>query len=163
MQAAFILSYVANMVLATVSLFVLPEQTAIHFGLGGAPGGWASSRTSTLLMLAMHTVVFCALYVSPRLLTSVPRRWINLPNRDYWLQPAHRAQAVAKFRRHLWRFGTVLFVFMFLIGLLTLRANLSDPVRLDERLFLIALGVYLLYTVYWTVSLLRAFRVPKRP
>jgi len=161
MHAAFILSYVANMVLAIASWFVLPEQAAIHFGLGGAPDGWASSRTSTLLMLGMHTVVFCALYVSPRLLTSVPRRWINLPNRDYWLQPPRRAQAVARFRQHLWRFGTALFVFMFLVGLLTLRANLSDPVRLDERLFLIALGVFLLYTAYWTVSLLRAFQVPK--
>jgi len=163
MYAAFILSYVANMVLAIASWFVLPAQAAIHFGLGGAPDGWASSRSSTLLMLGMRTIVFCALYVSPRLLMRVPRRWINLPNRDYWLQPAHRVQAVVRLRQHLWHFGTALFVFIFLVGLLTLRANPSDLVRLDERLFLTALGVFLLYTVYWTVSLLRAFRVPKRP
>ena len=66
----------------------------------------------------------------PRML---PRRWISLPNRDYWLRLEHRSQAVEKLGRHIWRFGTALFLFMFFAGLLTLRANLSDPVRLDER------------------------------
>lgn len=61
----------------------------------------------------------------------------------------------------MWQFGTALFLFMLFAGLLTLRANLSDPVRLDERLFLIGLGIFLAYTVYWTVALLGAFRVPK--
>jgi len=43
---------------------------------------------------------------------------------------------------------------------LILDANLSDPVRLDEPLFLTALGIFLVYTLYWSWNLTRAFRVP---
>ena len=50
---------------------------------------------------------------------------------------------------------------MFYVGLLTMRANLSDPVRLDERSMMIGLVVFLAYTVIWTVALIRSFRVPK--
>lgn len=162
MRTAFILSYLANIILSLMSWAILPQWAAIHFGPGGAPDGWASNTVSTLIMLSIATLVFCALYFSPRLLTAVPRRWISLPNRDYWLKPAHQSQAVATFSRYMWQFGTALFLFMFFAGLLTLRANLSDPVKLDERLFLIGLVMFLAYTVYWTVSLLRAFRVPRR-
>ncbi|NVZ08272.1 hypothetical protein HW932_03245 [Allochromatium humboldtianum] len=41
-----------------------------------------------------------------------------------------------------------------------MQANLADPVRLDEPLFLTALGSFLAYTLYWTWSLMRAFRMP---
>ena len=50
---------------------------------------------------------------------------------------------------------------MFFAGLLTIWANLSDPVQLDERLFLTGLVILLAYTLYWTVAVLRAFRVPR--
>lgn len=159
MRTAFILSFVANLILALVSLVLLPDNVAIHFGLGGAPDGWASNLTSTLIMLGIHTLVFCSLYFSPRLLATVPRKCISLPNRDYWLQPEHRSQAMERFSQLMWQFGTALFLFMLFAGLLTLRANLSDPVRLDERLFLVGLAIFLAYTVYWTVAPLRSFRV----
>jgi hypothetical protein len=162
MRNAFVLGFLANLILTLLSLVVLPDRVAIHFGFGGQPDGWASNLTSTLMMLGVHILVFCSLYFSPRLLTAVPSRWISLPNRGYWLQPERRSQAAATFRRSIWQFGTVLFLFLFVVGLLTLRANLSDPVRLDERLFLISLLIFLAYTTYWTVALLRAFRVPEK-
>ena len=36
-RTAFILSYMANVLLALVSLAILPERVAIHFGWGGMP------------------------------------------------------------------------------------------------------------------------------
>jgi uncharacterized membrane protein len=161
MRTAFILIFLANAILVLFSLAILPDRVAIHFGLGGTPDGWATNLTSTLMMLVMHILIFCSLYFSPRLLTVVPNRWISLPNRDYWLRPEHRSQAVEKFSQYMWQFGTALFLFMFLVGLLTLKANLSDPVRLDERLLVIALVIFLAFTVYWMIALLRAFRVPR--
>jgi uncharacterized membrane protein len=159
-RGIFLLSFLANVLLALVSLAILPDRVAVHFGLGGTPDGWASNLTNTLMMLGMHTLVFSSLYFSPRLLTTMPRRWISLPNRDYWLAPERRIQAAERFAHLMWQFGTAVFLFLLVAGLLTLRANLSDPVRLDERAFLVALALFLVYTVAWTVALLRAFRVP---
>ena len=160
MRATFILSFLANVILALVSSVILPERVAIHFGQGGVPNDWAINLTSTLIMLVMHGLVFCSLYFSPRLLASVPDKWVSLPNRKYWLSPQRRAQAVERFSRHIWQFGAALFLFMLFAGLLSLKANLSEPVRLDETPLLVALFIFVAYTVYWTVTLLRAFRVP---
>jgi F0F1-type ATP synthase membrane subunit a len=160
MRAVFIVSFLANVVLAIVSWLILPEQVAIHFGQGGLPDSWASNLTSTFIMLGLHSLVFCSLYFSPKLFQLVPAKWISLPNRQYWLKPEHSSQAIEKFSRHIWQFGTTLFLFMFFLGLLSLKANLSDPVRLDEGPLLSALVIFLAYTGYWSFTLIRSFRIP---
>jgi len=43
--------------------------------------------------------VFVSLHFSPKLLTMLPSRWISLPNRNYWLAPERRSEAVAKVNR----------------------------------------------------------------
>ena len=161
MRNAFIVSFLANVVLSLASLAILPDSVAIHFGLDGAPDGWASNLTNTLSMLGVHTLVFFALYFSPRLISTVPSKWINLPNRRFWLTPQRRHLAAEKLSHHMWWFGTAVFLFMLFAGLLTMRANRSDPVRLDESLFLTGLAIFLAYTVYWIVAMVRAFRIPK--
>jgi hypothetical protein len=159
MRTLFIVSFLANVILALVSFLILPDQVAIHFAQGGIPDGWATNLASTLIMLGLHALMFCAIYFSPGLLTSLPAKWISLPNRDYWLRPEHCLQASEKFSRLMWQFGTALFLFMLFAGLLSLKANLSDPVRLNERPLYIVLVIFLIYTVYWVFILLRAFRV----
>ena len=161
MRAALFLSFLANVALALVSLAILPEHVAIHFGQGGAPNGWASNLESTFLMIGFNVLVFCGLYFSPKLISALPSKWISLPNRDYWMAPEHRAQTVEQFRNRLWQYGVVVFLFMFSVGLLAIDANLSEPIRLNERLFLTALIIFLAFTAYWTVALLRAFRIPR--
>ena len=61
MRTAFIALFLANVTLSLVSLAILPDRVAIHFGSGGAPNGWASNLTHTLLMLGVDTLVFGAL------------------------------------------------------------------------------------------------------
>jgi uncharacterized membrane protein len=163
MRNLFIASFLANVVLSLVSLAILPDRVAIHFGSGGAPDGWASNLTHTLVMLGAHSLVFGALYFSPSLLATVPGKWISFPNRDFWLAPQRRHRAVERLSRLLWQFGTGVFGLLFFAGLLAIRANRSDPVRLDEGLFLSGLAVFLAFTVYWIVALVRAFRVSGAP
>jgi len=160
-RAAFVVSFLANVLLSLASLVILPERVAIHFGIGGAPDGWASGEVSALLTLGIHVLLLFSLYLSPRLLTKVPGKWVSLPNHEYWLAPERRARAVERLSRWMWQYGTALFLFLFYVGLLTMRANLSDPVHLDERALLIGLAVFLGYTTIWTVALVRSFRVPK--
>jgi uncharacterized membrane protein len=160
MRAALLLSFLANIALALVSLAILPERVAIHFGQGGAPNGWASSRASTLFMIGINVLIFCGLYFSPKLISALPGKWISLPNRDYWLAPERLAQTTQRFGHYLWQFGVAVFIFMFVAGALTIQANLSEPIRLNERVFLVALVSLLVFTVYWTALLLRAFRTP---
>ena len=162
MRSAFIASFVANLVLAIVSTQVLPERVAIHFGAGGAADGWGSTNANAVLMAGVNLLLFCSIHFSPWLLERIPARWISLPNRDYWLTPENKERAVQIMRERMWQFGTALFLFLFFTGLLTISANLSQPGRLNQGLFLFGLVVFLVYSGYWTIALLRAFRIPAR-
>jgi hypothetical protein len=61
----------------------------------------------------------------------------------------------------MWESGIALFLFLFAVELLTIQANLSQPVKLNEELFFSATLLFLLFTVYWCIKLFKAFRLPK--
>jgi len=161
MRGLFILIFVANVVLSLVSLVLLPPRVAIHFGFGGVADNWAPSYVNTLFFIGTNVFLFFSIYLSPRLVFMFPSKWINFPNKDYWLRSENKARTVEMFSSFMWKFGTALFLFLFIVELLAIQANLSQPVKLDEKLFLSGLILFILYTVYWSIKLLKAFRLPK--
>lgn len=161
MRAGFILVFIANLLLSLVSLVLLPSRVAIHFGLGGMANNWAPSYVNTIFFIGTNTFLFLSLYFTPWLVFMFPTKWINLPNKDYWLRLENKGRTVAMFSSLMWEFGIALFLFLFVVELLTVEANLSQPVRLNEKLFVSPLILFLLYTIYWCIKLFRAFRLPR--
>lgn len=161
MRNMFIFSFVANLILTAATLLLSPARVAIHFGLGGDPNGWAPAYVNALVMSGINTLLFLALFFSPKLIAKMPARWINLPNRDYWLREDNRRVTESLLTEQQYQFGTALFIFLFLIGVLALQANLSTPIRLREDLFLWVFGLFMAYVAYWTVHLMRMFRIPQ--
>lgn len=160
MRILFILAFIANLLVTLISLVVLPERVAIHFGADGIADGWASTYVNAVLMTSVHVLIFCTFYFLPRLLFLIPARWINLPNKDYWLQPENLPQTQKTFSHLMWQFGIAMFLFLLIVGLLSLQANLSSPVRLNLTIFYPALVIFLIYTIWWTIGMYRAFRLP---
>lgn len=160
MRDAFILAFAANVALTLVSLAVLPDRVAVHFGADGTANGWMSNGANAAFMSGLHLLLFVSLYFSPRLMFLFPPRWLNLPHKQYWLQPEHRPEALAKVRVYMWQFGAVIFVFLFVVGLLSVQANMTEPARLNLSVFFPALIAFLLYSLGWTVLFLLAFRLP---
>jgi len=160
MRALFILAFLANVALTLLSLSILPDRVATHFGRGGMADGWGSNYTKALTAAGGHVFLFCILYFTPQLVLWFPAKWANLPNKDYWLQPAVLPQTKAKISVLIWQFGVVLFVFLFVLGLLVLHANMAKPVRLNEAILFSTLGILLVYSAWWTIVFFRAFRLP---
>ena len=158
MRKLLISVFVANLGLMLVSLLMLPDQVAIHFGAGGEPNGWASKWTHAFIFLLIEVPLFALFMSAGRLVLRFPEKWISLPNKDYWLRQENRAELEVRFAALMHEFGVVLFVFLFVVGLLTLDANLSDPIRLNEPLFLALFVAYMLYVVYWLVKLVRRLK-----
>ncbi len=161
MRTAFIASFVANVLLTLGSLAVLPERVAIHFGARGVADSWAAKEANAALLVGTHVFLFALLALSGRLATALPARWVNIPHRDYWLSAANRALAGSMVQAYTMRLGTALFALFMGLGVLTVRANLSEPVRLELGLFLPMLVLFLLYTTWWVVGFYRVFRVPE--
>jgi len=160
MRTLFILAFLANVTVTLISLAVLPSRVAIHFGSGGLANGWAPNYVNAILMTGVHLLIFCSIYFSPRLAFLLPAKWINIPNKEYWLMPVNRTRALEITSGLLWRFGIAIFLFFLAISLLTLQANMAKPVRLNETIFFTAFGAFLIYTVCWTIAYYRAFRLP---
>ena len=162
MRVVFILVFIANVILSLISLTILPPREAIHFGVGGIANGWAPSCINALFFIGTNVFLFFCIYLTPELVFKFPARWINLPNKDHWLRLENKAHTVEILSSFMWKFGAALFLFLFIVELLAIQANLSRPVKLDEKLFLSALILFILYTVYWSIKLFRAFRLPKQ-
>lgn len=160
MKMLFMLTFIANVALTLLSVVVLPDRVAIHFGVHGTANGWASNDMNALLMTIMHVLLFCSFYFSPRLMLLFPAKWISLPNKDYWLQPSVLPKTLAKISGLMWHYGVAMFLFLLMIGILSLQANLAPTVRLNLTVFFPALGAFLLYTVMWILVFFRAFRLP---
>jgi uncharacterized membrane protein len=161
MRKVLIAAFVANLLLTAVSLAILPEQVAIHFGGGGKPDSWASREFNAAIFLVLEVPFFLMFYFAHQLTQGSASRFINIPNKDYWLQEENLPLFRQKFGSYMAEFGVALFVFFFCITGLTIQANLSEPVRLDQALFMVVFVAYMVYVVWWLVRLVRGLRVPE--
>lgn len=161
MRVLLILAFIANVALALVGLAILPDRVATHFGAGGAANGWGSRTFSALLFVGIDALLFFPLFFAPRLVLIFPPRWMNLPNKEYWLREENRPRLRAMVASFAHEFGVVIFAFLFFAQMLTIQANRSQPVKLNEKALVAALIVFIGYTVVWCVRYFRAFRIPK--
>ena len=161
MRTIFFVVFAANVLLMLASLVILPDRVAIHFGRGGCPDSWASKEINALVFLLLETPMFLLLWFGPSLPLGVPKRFVSLPNKEYWLREENLPVFKHKLEHLMAQFGAAFFLFFFFTGLLTVQANLSEPVRLNEKAFVPIVVMFLGYTVVWTIGLFRSFRVPK--
>lgn len=138
----------------------LPAQVAWFFGFSGEPNGFVGQVVylSALLVLTVGT----PLLVRLSLVAWVRRKpaAMPIPNRDYWLAPERRDEALAFLVRQTAWIASAFAVFVFLVHLLGIRANGANPPqqRLEELLLLLAgiLGV----CVLWVACIAWRFRRP---
>ena len=161
MRILFIVSFGLNLILTIVALVLSPSNVAIHFGAGGHPNDWAPAYVNALIMSGINILTFVSFFFTPHLLRITPSRWINLPNKEYWFRDENKTKMESILTYHMYQFGTLTLMFLFLVGLFALQANLSDPIQFREDLFWWPFGLYMAYTAYWTVKIMLAFRVPK--
>lgn len=136
----------------------LPERMASHFSASGAPNGWSSPGQFFGLMFAINVLYVLIFVVSPLLIKIVPARYVNLPNRDYWLSPERLPFTMA-------RMGSMMLEFAIMSQLLTLyavqlviQANLGSPTRLASDLPW-ALGIYFIFVCLWCLRYYQAFAI----
>jgi hypothetical protein len=160
MRKIMIISFAANMLLLIWAFFILPPTVAIHFGLGGHPDSLASKHIYILILFITEVPLFLIFFLTSSLVVKTPQRFINLPNKDYWFREENKPIMKVKIESIMSEFGAAFFVWFFIVNILSISANLSNPARLNEILFVTALAAFFIYTIYWCVKHFRAFRLP---
>jgi len=151
---------IAAAIFVVISSRAMPPKVASHFGRDGAANGYMWRHTYVYFMLAF--VVLLPLFFSfvANAVAHVPVAMINIPNRDYWLAPERRGLVVDSLRRQMQIFSAMLVVFLCFVHWEVVRANQSMPPMLDNRRFMLGMGLFMATLIVWIVSLRRQFRVP---
>ena len=140
---------------------LLPERLASHFNASGMPNGWMSKTqflwTYAIVLLSALLIEF---WVS-RTIAGKTDAQLNLPNKEYWLAPARRAETFAYFERFCAWYGCgFLFVVVFAMGL-AMRANFHSPPVLPTGPILADVVGFVVFNIVAIITILRRFSLPQ--
>lgn len=78
--------YVAALIWAVPRL---PDQVASHFGADGKPDGWSTPTQFLIFGIGLGVLILVGIPLLGVLLGRGSGAGINLPHKDYWLDPRH--------------------------------------------------------------------------
>lgn len=67
----------------------LPERVAVHFGSSGKPNRWGGKSELSLGTLWVHLGTAGLVLLLSSLIHKLPPSVVNMPNAEYWRQPAN--------------------------------------------------------------------------
>lgn len=138
---------------------LLPATVSSHFDGGGRPNGWSSKQAFyTLYLFIVGLMTFC-FFLLPRLLRHVPSSLINLPNREYWLVPERKTEALAMLEEEMGWFGIAILLLLIWTLQLAINANLPGGGALRSDVMLMLIGGFFAFTIVWVIRLYRRFAV----
>ena len=91
----------------------LPEIMASHFDGAGNPNGWMSKSFFFIFQGALLLLIIGISLFLPKLIEKTPDRWVNLPNKDYWLAEERRAETIITIGKYQEWFGIAFVVFVY--------------------------------------------------
>lgn len=155
----FLVILALGMVQLAVYYPQLPETMSVHFNKDGLANGWSSREVYFSIQIGLLVMLTGIAAFAP-LWSLRPGMKFRLPNREYWLAEERKEATMAWIENSYRKLFLLSMILMLLVSEQVLRANLSQPVRLDSTLFLIALGIYFLIIAAWLIRLFRRFRRP---
>jgi uncharacterized membrane protein len=142
----------------------LPAVVASHFDVHGNANGWQNKQAFFSVFVGVTTLAAILVFVLPALMALVPRQFVNLPNKDYWLSP-ERLEASHRFLStwFAW-YGCAVYGVIFIAFDYAVKSNLGPAERPDQTSLWYGLGVFGVFTIVWTIRLMRRFAlVPEGP
>lgn len=140
-----------------------PEKVASHFGSSGIPDGWMPRLENLFVSSAIFVFMTIMMFSLPRLVSILPVRFVNLPNRDYWLANERKEQTIKDLTVRMFIFGSAINIFFIFVTHMVFEANNVQPVKLNENNMLLALGIFMLFLAGWLISFIRRFRKTAQP
>ncbi|MFH1501759.1 MAG: DUF1648 domain-containing protein [Candidatus Eisenbacteria bacterium] len=139
----------------------LPETIATHFGASGQADGWSGTRSFMLIYGVIEGAMVVGAFLIARFAMRIPTGALNIPNRDYWLEPERRSESLHfVWSRVLWMMAATL-AFLIAVAEIVFRSNLTPGPPALTRDFLIVLVVFVAVTGWFSLGILTRFRLPK--
>lgn len=153
-----------TLMLAIAFVFVtgrsLPPVVASHFIAGGTANGFMPRGTYLRFTAGLLVGLPLLIAFLSSITSLLPARFINLPNREYWLAPIRQADTLAYLRNQGTGFGVILILFLCFVHWLVVIANAHNPPLFPESLFFVGMAVFLISLVIWLGGFIVHFRRP---
>lgn len=138
----------------------LPEYVASNFDGSGNPQAWTSKEMFFLINILVLLIPLLVFLFLPKLLEKTPNKYLNIPNKDYWLAKDRKAETVKKVAKHFeWIFVGII-SFAIIVSQLVINANIGAEKKLSSY-FLVALIGLFIYIFAFIIKIFIAFRIPK--
>lgn len=129
----------------------LPDDVPLHFGGGGEPDRWGSRLEAVITMTFVGGLLAVILGGTAALVDRMPTTYLNVPHKDWWTATPEREQRMrAMMRTDLYVLAAATMLFLAVVVVATTLAARAEEPTLGP-LFLVALTVYLVLVVAWTV------------
>ena len=156
--ANFFINVVFSMLLP---LFSLPSRIAVQFGSDGLPNSWAPKVGFILFLFVIESIVFLLFLFASRIAFKFPGQLNQLPDKEYWLREENKPALKEKITDHMAEMGTAIVIFIMTIMLWTYDANTRIPVHINFKDIIILPGMFVAYSVYWCIKVVRNYRIPE--
>jgi hypothetical protein len=154
----FVLCLAASATFIVATTHALPEQVASHFGSGNAADGFMTRGGYLAFMLAFAVVLPLFLATMTGLLPRMRPNAINLPHRDYWLDPKRREATMGALSALGAWLGSLTTIFIAAMHYVLIVANGTSPPQLPADLFRMLLIGFVVGIALWIGTLLLRFR-----
>lgn len=134
----------------------LPERVATHFGPTGAPNGWQTQAGYLRFTLIFGTVIPGFVLGTFLLIRRLNGWGLNIPHKDYWLAPERRQETMDFVQRRGVGMAGLMLFFLTSVHYSILVANAQPHASLPPTFFILV-GVFLVATLAWSVTLIRHF------
>ena len=133
----------------------LPETMASHFGAGGRPNDYMPKVPFFWFLAASAGGSIALVFAAAGMLKRLPARWINIPNRDYWLATdARREAAMNRIAAPLAWIGLLTAALLAVAVEFTVKANLEQS-NFANDVFIVMMVAYLLLVTAITIWMIR--------
>ena len=177
LHKCYMLAILVVLGIITISIVMLPDYIAIHFGKHSYSDIWACKLWYASVMMGLLIMNWCLIYFSPRVVFWVSPKWVSIPNRTYWLDPQRREITTRKLKSLMDWYGLGSTIFIGLIMILLYHANTFlvyreecvvsgfdfSPLfpRLNFTAFYMLLWAFVIFMCGWCVYFFMTFRLPK--
>lgn len=138
----------------------LPDKVASHFDISGKPDRWSSKNSFFITWYSMLLILNGVLMIIPLLVSKIPVRFVNIPNREYWFSTDERRKECIQKLKVLMFISLLLMNITFaFINYSIIQSNLGGGLCLPVWVIFIPTVVIIIFVLLYT---LMAFRKPKQ-
>jgi uncharacterized membrane protein len=140
---------------------LLPNRLASHFASSGVPSSWLTKSGFFALYAGLIVLAASIGFLAPRMVVKTPTSRMNLPHKEYWLAPEHRAETFDFFEKSFAWYGCIFLLLEVSTMEIVIRANLRTPPQLPIGPIVLLISAFALLNFACVIAIFRRFSRPR--